>query len=66
MITPNIPETEALTGFKISDTASIQQAALDLQKQGAKNVIIKGGHSLNSQVSNAKIGSFYKMVNILF
>ena len=46
MITPNIPEAEALTGFKISDTASIQQAALDLQKQGAKNVIIKGGHSL--------------------
>ena len=49
VITPNIPEAEALTGFKISDTASIQQAALDLQKQGAKNVIIKGGHSLNSQ-----------------
>ena len=49
VITPNIPEAEALTGIKISDTASIQQAALDLQKQGAKNVIIKGGHSLNSQ-----------------
>ena len=49
VITPNIPEAEALTGFKISDTASIQQAALDLQKQGAKNVIIKGGNSLNSQ-----------------
>lgn len=49
VITPNIPEAEALTSFKISDTASIQQAALDLQKQGAKNVIIKGGHSLNSQ-----------------
>lgn len=49
VITPNIPEAEALTGFKISDTASIQQATLDLQKQGAKNVIIKGGHSLNSQ-----------------
>ncbi len=49
VITPNIPEAEALTGIKISDTASIQQVALDLQKQGAKNVIIKGGHSLNSQ-----------------
>ena len=49
VITPNIPEVEALTGIKISNTASIQQAALDLQKQGAKNVIIKGGHSLNSQ-----------------
>ena len=49
VITPNIPEAEALTGIKISDTTSIQQTALDLQKQGAKNVIIKGGHSLNSQ-----------------
>ena len=49
VITPNIPEAETLTSFKISDTASIQQAALDLQKQGAKNVIIKGGHSLNSK-----------------
>ena len=50
VITPNIPETEALTGIKISNTASIQQAALDLQKQGAKNVIIKGGHSLLSLI----------------
>ena len=49
VITPNIPEAEALTGIKISDTTSIQQTALDLQKQGAKNVIIKGGHSLNSK-----------------
>lgn len=49
VITPNIPEAEALTGIAIVDDSSIQQAAKALQKQGAKNVIIKGGHSLNSQ-----------------
>ena len=48
VITPNIPEAEALTGIAIVDDISIQQAAKALQKQGAKNVIIKGGHSLNS------------------
>lgn len=36
VITPNIPEAEALTGFKISDTASIQQVALDLQNKAQR------------------------------
>ncbi|OOF40488.1 bifunctional hydroxymethylpyrimidine kinase/phosphomethylpyrimidine kinase [Rodentibacter rarus] len=49
VITPNLPEAEALTGIAICDERSIQKAAKSLQKQGAKNVIIKGGHSLNSQ-----------------
>ncbi|MDC2824870.1 bifunctional hydroxymethylpyrimidine kinase/phosphomethylpyrimidine kinase [Rodentibacter pneumotropicus] len=49
VITPNLPETEALTGVAIYDEISIQKAAKSLQKQGVSNVIIKGGHSLNSQ-----------------
>lgn len=49
VITPNLPEAEALTGITISDEASIQKVATSLQKQGARNVIIKGGHSLDSQ-----------------
>lgn len=49
VLTPNIPEAETLTGIEICDHSSIQQAAKILQKQGAKNVIIKGGHALNSQ-----------------
>ncbi|OOF82097.1 bifunctional hydroxymethylpyrimidine kinase/phosphomethylpyrimidine kinase [Rodentibacter caecimuris] len=49
VITPNLPETEALTGMTICDEMSIQKAAKSLQKLGARNVIIKGGHSLNSQ-----------------
>lgn len=49
LVTPNLPEAEALTGIAIHDDRYIQKAAVALQKQGAKNVIIKGGHSLNSQ-----------------
>ncbi len=48
VITPNIPETEHLTGTKITDTASIQQAAKKLQELGAKTVVIKGGHGSDS------------------
>ena len=36
VITPNIPEAEALTGFKISDTDSIQQARIRLAKTRRK------------------------------
>ncbi|OOF43851.1 bifunctional hydroxymethylpyrimidine kinase/phosphomethylpyrimidine kinase [Rodentibacter trehalosifermentans] len=49
VITPNLPEAEALTSIHIHNEATIQQAAHALQKQGAKNVIIKGGHSHNSE-----------------
>lgn len=49
VITPNLPETEALTGVMIYDEMSIKKAAKSLQMRGARNVIIKGGHSLNSQ-----------------
>ena len=66
VITPNIPEAEALTGFRFLIQTAFNKAALDLQKQGAKNVIIKGGHSLNSQSQQCQDWIFYKMVSILF
>lgn len=49
VITPNIPEAEALTGLTIESDHSLIQAAITLQKMGAKTVIIKGGHRFNSQ-----------------
>ncbi|TNH02342.1 bifunctional hydroxymethylpyrimidine kinase/phosphomethylpyrimidine kinase [Testudinibacter sp. TR-2022] len=49
IITPNLPEAEALTGIKIIDGRSAEQAARTLQQLGAKTVVIKGGHSNNSQ-----------------
>lgn len=39
LITPNIPEAAALTG-----TEDMRQAALRLREQGARNVLVKGGH----------------------
>lgn len=49
IITPNIPEAEALTGLAIDSDHSLIQAAITLRKMGAKTVIIKGGHRFNSQ-----------------
>jgi hydroxymethylpyrimidine/phosphomethylpyrimidine kinase len=44
VITPNLPEAEALTGIAIKDLASMEAAARKLVEMGAKAVIVKGGH----------------------
>lgn len=44
VITPNLPETEVLTGMVVENANTAQQAAQILQQMGAKNVVIKGGH----------------------
>jgi hydroxymethylpyrimidine/phosphomethylpyrimidine kinase len=44
VVTPNIPEAEALTGIRIDDAASRREAARRLVALGAANVVIKGGH----------------------
>lgn len=46
VITPNIPEAEALTGIKITNQQEMEKAAEILQKLGSKNSIIKGGHAV--------------------
>jgi hydroxymethylpyrimidine/phosphomethylpyrimidine kinase len=44
VVTPNIPEAEALTGIRIDDAESRREAARRLVALGAANVVIKGGH----------------------
>ena len=44
LITPNIPEAEILTKTKIKNKEDMIFAASILLKNGAKNVLIKGGH----------------------
>lgn len=44
LITPNIPEAEALLGRRLKTAVDIQAAAQDLHSLGAKAVLIKGGH----------------------
>ncbi|MBC2580804.1 bifunctional hydroxymethylpyrimidine kinase/phosphomethylpyrimidine kinase [Clostridium sp. DJ247] len=47
LVTPNIPETEVLTGIKIENEAAMKEAALLIKEMGAKNVLVKGGHRCN-------------------
>jgi hydroxymethylpyrimidine kinase/phosphomethylpyrimidine kinase/thiamine-phosphate diphosphorylase len=44
LLTPNLPETAALTGLPVETEADMEQAARKLQEMGARNVLIKGGH----------------------
>jgi hydroxymethylpyrimidine/phosphomethylpyrimidine kinase len=44
VITPNIPEAEALTGIEIASAEAKVEAARILVNQGADYVVIKGGH----------------------
>lgn len=48
IITPNCPETEVLTGQKIRAVDDMKKAAVKINKIGAKNVVIKGGHLNNN------------------
>lgn len=44
LVTPNLPEAEALTGQPVETLEQMEQAAYALQELGANNVLIKGGH----------------------
>jgi len=44
VITPNIPEAEALADKKIKSLEDMKNAAREIMKLGCKNILIKGGH----------------------
>jgi len=50
VITPNIPEAEALTGHSISNKEDMINAAKKIINMGAKNVLLKGGHLKNKMI----------------
>jgi len=52
LLTPNIPEAEALTGLTILDHAAARRAALALLELGAQAVLLKGGHMQGSVVQD--------------
>lgn len=45
ILTPNIPEAEALLGWPIRKPADFDRAGLALLELGAKSVLLKGGHA---------------------
>lgn len=44
ILTPNIPEAEAITGLKIANQDAMKKAAMIIYSIGAKSVLVKGGH----------------------
>ena len=53
MLTPNIPEAEALTGITIDGPDAMRAAARALRRAGASAVVIKGGHGFSGTRNNA-------------
>lgn len=47
IVTPNIPEAEAIIGKEIKTLKDMKEAALRIASLGPKNVLIKGGHMEN-------------------
>ena len=47
VITPNIPEAEALTGCSITNEKDVEKAAKSLYESLGSAVLIKGGHGMN-------------------
>jgi hydroxymethylpyrimidine/phosphomethylpyrimidine kinase len=50
VLTPNLPEAEALCGFAIQDVGAMHQAAKALLALGSKAVLLKGGHLPGDEV----------------
>ncbi|MCD7894620.1 MAG: bifunctional hydroxymethylpyrimidine kinase/phosphomethylpyrimidine kinase [Erysipelotrichaceae bacterium] len=44
LITPNIPEAEVISGMKISDKKTMEEAAQLIYQKSKVNVLVKGGH----------------------
>ncbi len=44
LLTPNLPEAEALTGLAVKTEADMERAARRLKEMGARHVLLKGGH----------------------
>ena len=44
VVTPNIPEAEALTGLTIDGPDAVAEAARRIVAMGARSVVVKGGH----------------------
>jgi hydroxymethylpyrimidine/phosphomethylpyrimidine kinase len=44
VVTPNLPEAEALSGIRIKGSAAMREAARLIHRMGPRAVVIKGGH----------------------
>lgn len=52
LLTPNLPEAQLLSGVTITDECSLHTAAQALLAAGCRNVLIKGGHRTDGQMTD--------------
>jgi hydroxymethylpyrimidine/phosphomethylpyrimidine kinase len=50
IVTPNLPEAEALAGLPIPDAEAMREAAKRIHALGPRRVVIKGGHAAGPNV----------------
>ncbi|GHV82797.1 hydroxymethylpyrimidine/phosphomethylpyrimidine kinase [Spirochaetia bacterium] len=52
IVTPNIPEAEILSGIPVKTEDDMKKAAESIARNGAKNVLIKGGHRFENDATD--------------
>lgn len=55
LVTPNLPEAEALLGRTLANRAEIERGAKDLLATGAGAVLIKGGHAAGERAEDCLV-----------
>jgi len=56
VVTPNLPEAEALSEKKITSEKEVREAAQKLRSEGATWVLVKGGHQCGEVVTDLLVG----------
>ena len=56
LLTPNIPEAEALAGMKITNMEDMKHCAMMLRTMGPEAVLLKGGHMPGDTVMDILVG----------
>jgi hydroxymethylpyrimidine/phosphomethylpyrimidine kinase len=57
VVTPNLPEAEALTGMALHDIDAMKRAAVMLAGLGCRYVLVKGGHLAGAMVRDVFVGA---------
>src|SRR5260221_533869 len=57
VLTPNLPEAEALTGMTLRDIEDMQRAAAMLAALGSRYVLVKGGHLAGAMARDVLVGA---------
>ncbi len=55
VVTPNLPEAEALCGFPVGDLEGMRRAARAIHDLGARCVVVKGGHLEGSAAKSVDV-----------